>query len=70
MKLIDKSALVAEIERRKELVSDPIFNTNDLLIGERNAYFNLLSFIDTLKVKEVDLNEEVKKYLPIALRGG
>lgn len=55
MKLIDKSALVAEIERRKELVSDPIFNTNDLLIGERNAYFNLLSFIDTLKVKEVDL---------------
>ena len=52
MKLIDKSALVAEIERRKELVSDPIFNTNDLLIGERNAYFNLLSFIDTLQKGE------------------
>ena len=54
--LIDKDALVAEIKRRKELVSDPILLGNDLMIGERNAYFNLLSFIDTLEVKEVDLD--------------
>jgi len=52
MKLIDKDALVAEVKRRKELVSDPILSGNDLMIGERNAYFNLLSFIDTLEVSE------------------
>ena len=63
--LIDKDALVAEIKRRKELVSDPILLGNDLMIGERNAYFNLLSFIDTLEVKEVDLEhleQEVKDF--------
>ena len=47
---IDKSALVAEIKRRRKLVSDPILSGNDLMIGERNALFNLLSFIDTLEV--------------------
>ena len=55
MKLIDKDALVTEIKRRKELVSDPILSDNDLMIGERNALFNLLQFIDTLEVKEMDL---------------
>ena len=63
---IDKDALVAEIERRKELVDDPILSGNDLMIGERNAYFNLLSFINTLEVKEVDLekvfNDEYSKF--------
>lgn len=57
--LIDKAAVVAEIKRRKELVSDPILSGNDLMIGERNAYFNLLSFLDTLEVKEVDLEKEL-----------
>lgn len=57
--LIDKDALVAEIKRRKELVSDPILLGNDLMIGERNAYFNLLPFLDTIEVKEVDLEKEV-----------
>ena len=51
---IDKDALVAEIKRRRKLVSDPILSGNDLMIGERNALFNLLSFIDTLEVKEID----------------
>lgn len=59
MKLIDKDVLVAEIERRKKLVSDPILLGNDLMIGERNALFNLLSFIDTLEVvKEVEFEKE------------
>lgn len=58
MKLIDKDTLVAEIKRRKELVSDPILSGDDLMIGERNAYFNLLTFIDTLEVKEVDEQKE------------
>lgn len=53
-KYIDKFKLVAEIKRRRKLVSDPILSGNDLMIGERNALFNLLSFIDTLEVKEVD----------------
>ena len=57
---INKDALVAEIKRRKELVSDPILSGNDLMIGERNALFNLLPFIDTLEVKEVDLEKEIK----------
>ena len=55
---IDKAALVAEIKRRRILVSDPILSGNDLMIGERNALFNLLSFIDTLEVKEVDLEKK------------
>lgn len=54
VKYIEKDALVAEIKRRRKLVSDPILSGNDLMIGERNALFNLLSFIDTLEVKEVD----------------
>lgn len=57
---IDKAALVAEIERRRKLVSDPVLSGDDLMIGERNALFDLLSFIDTLEVKEVDLEKEIE----------
>ena len=60
---IKKSALVAEIEKRRKLVSDPILSCNDLMIGERNALFNLLSFIESLEVKEVDLEEYYHKFL-------
>lgn len=60
---INKDTLVAEIKRRKELVSDPILSCNDLMIGERNAFFNLLSFINTLEVKEVNLEEEITDYI-------
>ena len=59
---IDKAALVAEIKRRKELVSDPVLSGDDLMIGERNAYFGLLSFLDTLEVKEVDLKKELANF--------
>lgn len=54
MELIDKATVVAEIKRRKQLVSDPILSGDDLMIGERNALFNLLSFLNTLEVKEVN----------------
>ena len=57
---IDKAALVAEIERRRKLISDPILSHEDLMIGEENALFNLLSFINTLEVKEVDLEKEIE----------
>ena len=63
MKLINKDVLVAEIERRRKLVSDPILSGDDLMIGERNALFNLLSFLDTLEVKEVDLEKEYKMFI-------
>ena len=55
MKLVDKSALVAEIERRRES------NAKDRYFGRlvEDNYF--LNFIDTLEVKEVDLNEEIDK---------
>ena len=67
--LIDKDALVAEIKKRRKLVSDPILSGNDLMIGERNALFNLLSFIDTLEVKEMDLEKEKIEECPFRLVG-
>ncbi len=57
MKLIDKDALVAEIERRKKYFENiqmikPVYESN---IEDFNE---LLSFLDTLEVKEVDLKDE------------
>jgi hypothetical protein len=53
MKLIDKAAVVAEIERRKKYYENiqmikPVYESN---IEDLNE---LLSFLDTLEVKEVD----------------
>lgn len=60
---IDKSALVAEIERRiKSINSCPFIyaelGSEKLDEGELNAYNEMLSFINTLEVKEVDLEKE------------
>ena len=57
MKLINKSALVAEIERRKEI--NKYRDTNDSLFEDEA----ILSFIDTLEVKEVDLDDYYHKFL-------
>ena len=51
MKLIDKDALVAEIERR----------TKEHHSGYLVCLKDILSFINTLEVKEVDLEEEMDK---------
>ena len=53
---IDKSALVAEIERRRES------NAKDRYFGRlvEDNYF--LDFIATLEAKEVDLDEETDNY--------
>ena len=48
--LIDKSALVAEIERLRE--EKGTFYASDVL-------YNLEDFLDTLEVKEVDLKKEI-----------
>ena len=67
---IDKSTLVAEIKKRiKECdklanaaADNNLSNTqqaNELLIRQ---YTSLLHFLDTLEVKEVDLDEEFDRY--------
>ena len=59
MKLIDKDALVAEIERRlKKYAALDVGNSEELeaIYGaECKALIDILKFLDTLEVKEVDL---------------
>ena len=57
---IPKSALVAEIERRR---SKNARNKLNLAASFEDNY--LLSFIDTIEVKEVDLEKEIEEYLSI-----
>ena len=54
MKLIDKDALVAKLEKRREKNSR---NKLNLVAAFEDNY--LLSFLDTLEVKEKDLEKEV-----------
>lgn len=53
---IDKSALVAEIEERKGMCYN---HYGDYWNGCYNTFTDILSFIDTLEVKEVDLEKEI-----------
>ena len=55
---IDKDALVAEIERlrKKNNESENVYD-----FGTENALKSVLSFIDTLEVKEVDLEKFAEK---------
>ena len=60
MKLVDKATIVTEIERRKKYYENiqmikPVYESN---IEDLNE---LLSFINTLEVKEVDLEKEFDK---------
>ena len=65
MKLIDKAAVVAEIERRRDAALTRQKNLesigqetvlNEMVANELNR---ILFFIGTLEVKEVDLNKEL-----------
>ena len=62
---IPKSTLVAEIERIKSILGNP-FCLNDTSkaswVARKDICEDLLSFIDSAKVKEVDLEKEIKKY--------
>lgn len=63
MKLIDKAAVVAEIERLEErYASCPTRNNyeNGLKEGRLIGYKDVLNKIRTLEVKEVDLEKELK----------
>jgi len=56
---IDKNAITEEIER---LIKSPILYKSENVETRINALEYLLSFIDTLEVKEVDLDEEIKSF--------
>lgn len=59
MKLIDKVAVVAEIERRVNALYPK--NGQGIVVTEilKEHYKDLKDFIDTLEVKEVDLDKEI-----------
>ena len=65
MELIDKAAVVAEVEN---LRSNLIYGACASQIAmetrcKEEAYNEVFSFIDTLEVKEVDLDESARYYL-------
>ncbi|MBO6272571.1 hypothetical protein J6O48_07300 [bacterium] len=57
MKLIDKDAVVTELERLYDLECN---NTSNLSCGKKIILRHILLFLDTLEVKEVDLEKEIK----------
>ena len=59
MKLIDKSALVAEIERRIKSLHQVNSPREQAVLYECE---DILSFINTLEVKEVDLKKELQSF--------
>lgn len=64
---IDKAAVVAEIERQQRklcLLSqlDNVELRRDAAI-QNGVYYSFLSFINTLEVKEVDLEKEIGTYI-------
>ena len=62
---IPKSALVAEIERQISAIDNcpKITNTQiSVLEGDKVVLTKLLSFIDTLEMKEVDLEKELESW--------
>lgn len=56
MKLIDKDALVAEIERLFEKVGNSLGEYRN---GAEHTLISIKDFIDKLEVKEVDLEKEL-----------
>ena len=67
-KLIDKDALVAEIERRIKSLHQVNSPREQAVLYECK---DILSFIDTLEVKDVDLEKEIKEeYLKRRCYGG
>ena len=63
---IDKDALVAEIENYKNSIGEDGEHCS-LVVGrhegQRKASEHFLSFIDTLEVKEVDLEKEYEEFV-------
>ncbi|MBQ4010723.1 MAG: hypothetical protein II604_08460 [Bacteroidales bacterium] len=71
MKLIDKDALVAEIDRKINILEKNRGYTGVFGDAQLDAYDNMKTFVDTLEVKEVDLEKEIKEeYLKRRCYGG
>ena len=66
MKLIDKDALVAEIDRQIELLKPFLGACAGQIVAEANDKLSVLeelkNFLDTLEVKEVDLGKEIDNW--------
>ena len=60
MELIDKDAVVAEINKLKECF---VNKRDDFEKGYHSSLNAVSTFIDTLEVKGVDLNESTRHYL-------
>ena len=74
MELIDKAAVVSEIERRIKVCQDyaKCNLTENTRIGNHAQQLELkeiLSFLNTLEVKEIDLEEEIDLYIENSLTG-
>jgi len=61
MKLIDKAAVVAEIEGIEYETNYEPFT--DEVLGKRKVCKDIKELLDTLEVKEVDLDREIEKCL-------
>lgn len=64
--LIDKDALVAEIKRLQGVLQDPAMNREsmqDYVHGGNKIIKEILSFINTLEVKEVEIATEQKEQM-------
>lgn len=61
---IDKAAVVAEIERRLSLLKENE-GVLSMLAGGMfvNEFKDILSFLDSLEVKEVDINKEISQFI-------
>ena len=64
MELIDKAAVKAELERRKQHLLDNIICERDKEWAVRTAHQlnRIISFLDTLEVKEVNIAEMADDY--------
>ena len=62
MKLIDKSALVAEIEKRIEETKGMQPKFDQFWAGQISAFKGVLKILDNLEVKEVDSFADSKKH--------
>ena len=65
MELIDKDALVAEIKRRIKCITkeyQEIQQPEFFLLGKINGLENILPFLDTVEVKEMDLEKELESW--------
>ena len=58
---IDKDVLVAEI--KKKICIEQGYNSGDAECGYRDCAREILSFLNTLEVKEVDLEQEIQQHI-------